>query len=94
LPCQWRAGAARARIMERLERAEQLVTVFGGAASSAAMSASSYLKRGVRVRVAAREPRCAIISSRWDRSAGSASSKPISPRRRALRPRSPTPLRS
>lgn len=45
--------------MERLERAEQLVTVFGGAGFIGRYVCEQLLKRGVRVRVAAREPRCA-----------------------------------
>jgi NADH dehydrogenase len=45
--------------MERLERAEQLVTVFGGGGFIGRYVCEQLLKRGVRIRVAAREPRCA-----------------------------------
>jgi NADH dehydrogenase len=45
--------------MERLERAEQLVTVFGGGGFIGRYVCEQLLKRGARVRVAAREPRCA-----------------------------------
>jgi NADH dehydrogenase len=45
--------------MERLERAEQLVTVFGGGGFIGRYVCEQLLKRGVRICVAAREPRCA-----------------------------------
>jgi len=45
--------------MERLEPAEQLVTVFGGGGFIGRYVCEFLLKSGVRVRVASREPRCA-----------------------------------
>jgi uncharacterized protein YbjT (DUF2867 family) len=45
--------------MERLERAKQLVTVFGGGGFIGRYVCEQLLRSGVRVRVAAREPRCA-----------------------------------
>ncbi len=45
--------------MERLERAEQLVTVFGGGGFIGRYVCEFLLKSGVRVRVASREPRTA-----------------------------------
>ena len=45
--------------MERLERAEQLVTVFGGSGFIGRYVCEFLLKSSARVRVASREPRCA-----------------------------------